>query len=296
MTGTPQPGPGRLAGHEIEREARRVFRRLAAEGACLAEERGSSGSRLTYRLMVKSGKRGRRTSVTVRGDFVGAFCREGWLAEEETGVMRLTPDGRAWLARQLDADPFRQQHQLWVETTREAGGVPRSVVVNEAESPLGWLRRRKDKTGAPLITEFQYKAGERLRSDFWRAHMTPHVTSNWNSPAPSRRMRRSSPDQSAVLTDHVLAAKQRVLRALAAVGPELSGILIDVCCHLQGLAEVEQDQGWPQRSAKVILQIALTGLARHYGLVSDAVVAEPVTRRLRHWGAGDYKPNLQAWK
>ena len=74
------------------------------------------------------------------------------------------------------------------------------------------------------------------------------------------------------LTENVLAARQRVVRALASVGPELSGVLVDVCCHLKGLEEAEKTEGWPQRSGKVILQIALTRLARHYGLVSDSQI------------------------
>jgi hypothetical protein len=92
------------------------------------------------------------------------------------------------------------------------------------------------------------------------------------------------------MQDNVLAARQRVIRALAAVGPELSGVLVDVCCHLKGLEEAEKTEGWPQRSGKVILQMALTRLARHYGLVNDDQVNGGLKRRLSHWGAEDYKP------
>ena len=68
------------------------------------------------------------------------------------------------------------------------------------------------------------------------------------------------------MSDQALASRQRVLQALDAVGPELASILIDVCCHLLGLTEAEKNHGWPQRSGKVILQIALTRLARYYGI------------------------------
>lgn len=41
---------------------------------------------------------------------------------------------------------------------------------------------------------------------------------------------------------------------------------IDICCELKGLEEAEKSQCWPQRAGKVVLQLALTRLARHYGL------------------------------
>jgi len=71
------------------------------------------------------------------------------------------------------------------------------------------------------------------------------------------------------LRDEVLAAKQRVMRALMAVGPETSGVLVDICCELKGLEEVEKTNGRPQRAGKVVLQIALTPLAKHPGLSSE---------------------------
>lgn len=163
--------------------------------------------------------------------------------------------------------------------------------VNDAESPLSWLRRRRDKDGKPLISQEEFDAGERLRADFWFAQMTPKVTSSWNSTSSSRRERRGAPGAGIELQDRVVAARERVRLSLQAVGPELSGILIDVCCHLKGLEEAERGAGWPQRSGKVILQLALTRLARHYGLLPT----EETSRRrdtVRHWGASDYRPTI----
>ena len=108
--------------------------------------------------------------------------------------------------RQSEENGFRARHQLRRITEREVDGVRRPVLINEAESPLGWLKSRKDRNGQPLISEDQFAAGERLRADYWFAHLPQRVTSNWSSLAPSMRSRRSAPN-SAALRDEVIAVQ-----------------------------------------------------------------------------------------
>ena len=52
-----------------------------------------------------------------------------------------------------------------------------------------------------------------------------------------------------------------------------------------------QAQGWPLRSAKVVLQLALQSLARHYGLASGPAAGHG-RPQIRHWGADGYRPAL----
>lgn len=132
-----------------------------------------------------------------------------------------------------------------------------------AESPLAWLRTRRDSTGEPLISDEQYCAGLRLHADFIASQLSPRITTNWESPvvgAPHRGLMHQS--------EKILAAKKRYYAALDAVGPELSRILVEVCCFATGIESAERILGWPRRSGKVVLQLALTSLARAYGIIA----------------------------
>lgn len=149
------------------------------------------------------------------------------------------------------------------------------------ESPLGWLARRRTRDGRPFLAPAQLLAGERLRTDFTRAQMTPRLTADWNAPA--RRGRGSAPGLS--FSEAMLAARERVGRAVEAAGPEFSGLLLDVCCFLKGLEEVERERGWPARTAKVVLTLGLERLARHYGLAN--VAEGPQRGIIVGWAAPD---------
>ena len=63
-----------------------------------------------------------------------------------------------------------------------------------------------------------------------------------------------------------MAARDRVAKALACLGPGLSDAALRVCCFLEGLEACERRMGWSARSGKVVLKIALHRLTEHYGL------------------------------
>lgn len=178
-----------------------------------------------------------------------------------------------------DVGAFRAQHlDLATRDLMTETGVTQ-VMVNDGESPLAWLARRKGRDGRAMIGPDQFIAGERLRADFTRGHMTPRVTSNWSGIGQTR-----GSGGGGDMTDLIVASRQRVRLALEACGPEFSGLLLDVCCFLRGLEDVERERGWPSRSAKVVLQLALDRLARHYGLRS---AARGTGTKIRTWLAGD---------
>jgi hypothetical protein len=161
---------------------------------------------------------------------------------------------------------FRGQHMTLAETQIATELGRSTVTVDEGESPLVWLARRRGRDGQAMIAPYQLLAGERLRADFTRANMMPRTTSNWESPLSKQRQR---PGNAGFITEGKVAARQRVHQALDAVGPEFSGLLLDVCCFLKRLEDVERERLWPVRSAKVVLQLALDRLARHYGYAAE---------------------------
>ena len=187
-------------------------------------------------------------------------------------------------SQQPAIDEFRGQHLAVAQRQVATEHGHASVTMDDAESPLAWLARRRGRDGRPLIEPHQLQAGERLRADFTRAHLMPRTTSNWASPISSGRR---SDGGAANFTETMIASRQRVRQALDAAGPEFSGLLVDVCCFLKGLEGIERERAWPTRSAKIVLQLALDRLARHYGYAARATGREHAP--VRTWladGAG----------
>jgi hypothetical protein len=182
------------------------------------------------------------------------------LVVQSADQLRLTKAGRAYLARQMNAHNayLAQQQVTQARRIKNEGGAIENVTVHMKESPLAWLRTRKDKEGVPLLNDAQFTAGEKLRADFTRAQLSPRITSSWDASTASRQ--RGLP-LSHDFSEGTLAAKQHVNDALKFVGPELNGVLLDVCCFLKGLKLVESERRWPARTAKIILSLALDRLA-----------------------------------
>ena len=139
---------------------------------------------------------------------------------------------------------------------RVATGTRRSVTVNGAESPLGWLRARGH------VDERQFEAGERLRLDYERAQLAPRVTMAWDA-APVARGRGGASAPSEAPMGQV-EAKRRFDDALAAAGSGLADILWRIVCAGEGMRDAESALGWPARSGKLVLVMALDRVADYY--------------------------------
>ena len=167
------------------------------------------------------------------------------------------------------------------------------VVARNETSVLDWLRRRRQKDGRQMISEVEYRAGDRIRKDFWQARMTPSVTTNY-SRALSGANSSFAGNRALDLQQAALDARERVRKALEAVGSDYSNLLIDICCLDKKLTDVEFQSGWPKRSGKVILQLALRQLARHYKMNREPSLAHDLEGRIRHWGSENYRPSIES--
>ena len=142
------------------------------------------------------------------------------------------------------------------DDARRAQRRVRSVTVNMAESPLGWLFARG------YVSRRQYDAGERLRSDWERAQLAPRVTMSWDAAPVGRYRGGSAPGSDPNGTQ--LDARRRFDDAIAFAGPGLSDILWRVVCAGEGMREAEGALGWPARAGKLVLTFALDRIADYY--------------------------------
>jgi hypothetical protein len=290
------PKARRAKGASARAAALAALSQLAKKGVYAAPLEAAASVHSAFGVF-RLGERPSPPLTVLSADAVADLCRLEWIAADpQTGHYLVTSSGIAELRRARSAPTplANRRTQASLDQRKPTIKPARTADRPPHESALAWLRRRKDKDGQPLISEPQFNAGERLAADFWHAQMSPRVTADWSATAAGRRMRRSAPGAGIDLNDNVVAARTRVHHALRAVGPELAGILVDVCCHDVGLETAGRNQGWPQRAAKVVLQLALTALARHYGLLPPGPA--PGARRLRHWGDADYRPTLDAWR
>ena len=259
----------------INREARRILRRMSEPGAVLAVapdmEKAAVLRELPEGQTVRTGVVGRAIAQ--------AFALRDWIAVESQGrvtTYRLTPAGKAALKRMLDEDaslrggggfaeahsPFAGQHRDWDERDCVEDGRRRRIRYNAAESPVSALARRRDRDGKPFLSADLVRAAERLREDFEIAQMGPRVAQNWDRFLTGGDRGGFSGDGG--LAEGPRSARDRVAAALRDLGPGLGDMALRCCCYLEGLEGAEKRLGWSARSGKIVLRIALMRLKRHY--------------------------------
>lgn len=221
---------------------------------------------------------------------VVTHCIERGLLRKVRNSISATAEAKSALRRLLSEVPdFQSQHGVAsINAVSELPAVD-AVHFNRSESPLARLQFRSSKSGAKFLESWEYEAGERLRIDFEKAGLTPSISARCEGTITS--------NQSACFNTRdefnniAIDAKRRFHCAADFVGPELSGVVVDVCCFLKGLELVERERQWPARSAKMLLKAGLSKLARHYGLI--AVPRANDRGPVLHWGTMDFRPSIR---
>ncbi|TYO89597.1 DUF6456 domain-containing protein [Oceanicella actignis] len=275
-----RPAVGAPGDKEIVREAKRILRRLCEPGAFLALARGAETA-----CVFRKGKDGLVTLARLSVAYAKAFAAREWIvattSSPNMACYEISAVGRAWLKRVIAeegerrrrgaearemaeaASPFARQHAVEGERLFPENGESVRRRVNLGETPLGWLAKRKGPDGKPFLTSAEVAAGEKLREDFELAQLGPRVAQDWTrllAPVDEggvSRLRGPS--------EGPMGARERLARALEALGPGLNDVALRACCFLEGLEATERRMGWSARSGKVVLKIALTRLAEHYG-------------------------------
>lgn len=227
---------------EARRLAERAMRLLARPGAVIEAQGVGYGVRL-------GGSRRRCVMLVLDEAAFQVLAREA--------ILKIRPQGGWTMTARPDpiAPPPGRPGVIEATVETAEGKVRRNL----GESPIAWLARRRDGAGRPWLSPVEAAAGERLREDFESLGTQGRTTMRWDL---TPRVSGGRPGLAPAERDH--ATRERVAKALAAVGPGLREILEKVCLMGSALEQAEQALKLPRRAGKTVLKLALQRLARHY--------------------------------
>lgn len=255
----------------LNREARRILRRLCEPQACLAVAK-----EMEKAVVVRETSEGGTTRTAVVDRVIAqAMVLKEWIKCVEPGRIsryRITAAGRTALKHLLNDESganngfaeasgrFEPKARCLAdqEPSETHNGGKRRAKYNFAESPVTAMARRREKNGSPFLAPELVGAAERLREDFELAQMGPRAAQN------SEQFLAAGATPNADAADGPSKARNRVLNALEDLGPGLGDVALRVCCFLEGLEAAEKRMGWSARSGKIVLRIALQRLRLHY--------------------------------
>lgn len=146
------------------------------------------------------------------------------------------------------------------------------ATIDSAEQPIG--RALRNLTGTPLdryrqrghVDERQWRAGDRLRTDWQVAALNPRVVQAY-APALGGG---GDPAWQLPASERQALARERWRRTLAALPAGLGRLLVEVACHEATAQQIGARLGRSGRNAEIAgmtaLRLALDALADHYGL------------------------------
>ena len=221
-------------------------------------------------------------------DVIVSDMKQKKLITVSSGRIKLTEAGLLYLKKTLNPyELLACSKNVTQSASVLVNNEHQQVQMNTCESPLMRLFTRKSKTGDTYISMEEFQAGERLRKDFERGQLQPKISANLQGAVGSSRQ--TGFNDAGDITDFAIDARNRVGKAIEKLGPELSGVTLDICCFLKGLESVERERRWPPRSAKLMLKTALSQLARHYGISG---YQNNRSNKRYFWGSDDFRPMI----
>ncbi|MEM1286895.1 MAG: DUF6456 domain-containing protein [Pseudomonadota bacterium] len=182
-----------------------------------------------------------------------AELKRGGYVSGTRALPSVTARGLALLSAELKTLPANTSAQPGKNEAHAAYRIP-DIVTRLA---------RPRKGEACLLERSDVLAAERLQHDLHKAQIMPRIGQNWSLSALTS-VDGGSHKGASDLEIGNMDARQRVQDALAAVGPEFSGLLLDICLFEKSLKTIEAERRWPARSGKLAVALGLKSLARHY--------------------------------
>ena len=134
-------------------------------------------------------------------------------------------------------------------------------------APEAVLRLASQSGGERFLPPHHLEAARRLSRIFERARMLQRVTMSYDQARIGGG--RDRPAQ-ADLADSAVQARAMLDGLAHRLPRDCWGVLTDICGFDKGLQQIEQERGWPRRSAKLVLRIGLDQLASAMGLEETA--------------------------
>jgi hypothetical protein len=236
----------------------RVLMRLA-KGAVL----GPIGEGREFGVFPR-GDRRRRPLARVSRRLVQTMVSDGAIVASGGDAMYgLTAAGMARLTRETAApsDAYAAQHApIVARPTIAADGALGGARGHDPNAAMKRLAALRDQSGKPWFTAAELAVAERLRADWLAGEIGMLRGSDWAAPPQSRVSRGpGSAAESAMI--RCCDARARAAAAMASLAGPLRRAVELVCLQDAGFEALERALGWPARSGKLALKLALAQLA-----------------------------------
>jgi len=223
-------------------------------------------------------------SVRLDGGTVTALIGQGILGRRGKQLV-CRPEARTWLRRMRATtdNAYADQHRVLSASTN-------APTINLNESPVARLATGSGRSRDPFLAPHHTEAARRLHNLFEKAQLRRAVTLSYDENRTGSGGSRAPATTD--ISDMAVDARRQLDRVRQVLPRDCAIAVYDVCCLEKGLQQVESEQGWPRRSAKLVLRIGLEQVAAHFGLSHAARGPATAGKRARQWRDHDARPTV----